>query len=420
MEEILEENLQELSEEILDSENISAEGFEGAPAENESVLQQGEESSQDFVVEAEEKNETENVEEPVVPADTMEEQLSQPRHVQQKQQSNNVSLLKEINQNVGVKSDSVEEMESMSEEERLSKLHGEFISLKRSKGIAWGEIVGVEPSNLLHTFFVIVDYDGVRVAIRDEDFYEDTFDFGSNYEALTDETDKLIRRTLTAKYYLGAVIPFTVTEISVENYKNEQTGETVKLLTVLGNRKEAMAILRDIWFLHENTKNPNAMPRKVEKDMIAKAHVLTVRSDMVLVECLGVETRISARDLSDDVIENCQDFVKAGDNIKVRIRGLHINDADSEFSRVYLAVSGRIRQVPRAIYGMKEGATYLGTVDKFNRQKKIYNVVLRNHVNAIVQAQDVQGEIPLKHGDTISVKVIKIFDDYVRGLAIKM
>lgn len=318
--------------------------------------------------------------------------------------------------NVGTVSQEIEEEESRrkSEAEVENDTYNQLRTFARNKEIVWGTVYGCEDSERWPNHVIVtVLYNNVKVMIPDIAYFEDSFNFGPTYDSASEEV-KYARRQTTVRYQAGAKVCFIVKDVNREEIKDGQFAGSY-LVTASGSRKEAMALLRDIWFIHSNRSGATpGRPRQVNVGDIADARVLSVRQDMVLVECLGVETRIDTYNLNNDIVENCADFVKPGDTIPVRIRKLHVQG-----DHVYLTVSGRLNDVSKAILTMRPNSYYIGHVDHYNKDKQMYTIMLKNGVSAAVRKDNVLGGLDLSNGDTVSVFVTRIMPTYVFGVANK-
>ena len=321
----------------------------------------------------------------------------------------------------GLKSEEILEKETKekSEKELADETFKKLESLRRTGHIAWGETYGVEPAEFLSKsgshFAVCVRFNGAKILIPDKEYFEDTFNFGSDYDSLSNE-EKNNRRAATARYQIGARVCFTVKGVSKVMIEEGDFAGSYNTVAV-ASRREAMAELRDMFFLHDH--NPDIPSRTVEVGDTAEARVVGVREAYALVECLGVETRIDAFQLNDDYVENCNDFVKPGDRIKVRVRKVYVNPDGS----IYLTVSGRMNEVPRSISEIKIGGTYLGKVDHYNSGSNTYTILLKPMgVSCSVRADSIHinGGIDLMNGDDVSVLVTNVAPTFVIGKAKKL
>lgn len=324
---------------------------------------------------------------------------------------------------VGTKSNEIEEAESLikSDKERLDDEYRALVRARRNGEYLMGEVFGVEPESEAFKNHAVVDvlYNGITIMIPDMVYFEDTYNFGRSYDDLP-ERKKTAARAVAARFQAGAKVYFTVSAVERQDVVLPD-GNHHTVIMAVGDRKDAMARVRDTYFFHRNRSSETRAPRVVSVGDIAKAHVIAVREDMALVECLGVETRIDAFNLSNQPIENCRDYVHPGDTIDVRIRKLHVDrdDENPHNDRVFLTVSGRLNDATEALMTMKPHCYVAGVVDFYNRDKDLYTIMLKNGVTAVVKAQDVRGQIDLNPGDRVNVFVTTILNTHVLGMAAK-
>lgn len=266
--------------------------------------------------------------------------------------------------------------------------------------ILLGIISGIEDGDREDSFNIVVTWNGLRVLIPDYQYFEDGFNFGVNYNELTSAIAKTRKRKNVAIHHNGAQIYFILKKVATDNYGVE---------FAVASRKEAMAMIRDEWFLHSNPDK--IYEREAKIGDIAPAHVISVVENSCLVECLGVETRLDANTLTNQYVENCKDFVSPGDTIEVRIRKLYLNNG------VYMTVNGRLNDNEGVIRTMKVKSNYLGCVDHYNKDKDMYVIRLNNGVNANVYSKSVIGTDALFNGQMVQVYVYSIMQNYVIGSA---
>ncbi len=320
--------------------------------------------------------------------------------------------------NIGIQSDEIQRQESLrlSDAEREEKLYRDLQRFQRAGTLLWGEVYGVEESDALQDRALIaVLWNGLKVAIPDNEYFEDTYDFGRQIQSMDDHA-RMVRRMYAARNQIGAKVCFVILGVSRTKIREGGFADEYEYV-VVASRRRAMAILRDIWFLHEERPETARAGREIRvNDIIREAHVLAVNERNVLVECLGVETRIDAYNLTNrDVVENCTDFAQAGDTMPVRVRKLHV-----EPGRVYLTVSGRLNESSKLIGSMRKGAVYLGHVDHYNKAKDRYTIVLKNGVYGTATSGQVQGGIPLNPGDRVAFRVTEIKPEYLIGVVMKL
>ncbi len=303
----------------------------------------------------------------------------------------------------------------------------EIIRFARTQEILYSRLIGVETDEDRKKVNLITSIYGIRVVIPESQYFMPGFDFGASYAAMP-ESDRLKRRITMARYQMGARICFVIAGglrgIQRTRLREEDVlpGQSPYEYAVIGSRVQAMQLLQDIWFFHKNRKpDSGAEPRTVQPGDAAVANVLSVREDGVRVECLGVESFISAFELSGlRYVTNCQNEVKPGDTIRVRIKSLHVShDPDS----VYMSVSGRLYDsgyAGHALKKMRVSGWYIGVVRSYNGNSGFYTINLNNGASAAVRRDWVHGSMPLHPGDTVSVQVIRILNGHVLGRAIRM
>lgn len=325
------------------------------------------------------------------------------------------------NEDVGKLSSEIENEKNfeISPQEKEGEVYKELKKYEKNGEVLWGQVYSIDRADAKsNLFFISVLFKDTKVSIPDHMYFESTFDFGRNYQNVMSEEEKLNYRMAMAKYQLGATVCFCVEKaIRTKLLKGEFKGEYVT--TVIGNRNKAMEVLRNIYFFHKGrTKSADKAPRTIAVgDVINNAHVLAVKEDSVLIEACGIETRIDAYNLNKEFVDNCKKFVSSGDTIAVRVRKLHIND-DS----VYMSCSGRLDNASKMINTIKVGDVLIGVVDRYNKEKSTYTVILKNSVPASCQAYTVKQRIPLAIGDKVYVTVVDVVTDagFVIGHASKI
>lgn len=275
--------------------------------------------------------------------------------------------------------------------------------------ILWGTVYGVE--DIDSHIVLCVLWNNIRVIIPSEYYFEPEFVFCSDFENRSEE-DKLIKMSLAANRQQGAEVCFQIIDVSREK---ETMGPFAGqyIITAIGNRTSAMAILRDIYFWHENRKhNLGRAPRSIKEGDIVDAKVISVRENTVLVEVAGVETRLGKKNLKPgDYPMNCHDYVKPGDILPVRIKNLFLNDDHT----VHLGVTGRIYEANKLIETMKIGSCYLGTVESYNPRKRTYRIILHNGVPGFTHQTSVVGLIDLLPGDKVAFYLRNKYQTFVFG-----
>ena len=324
-----------------------------------------------------------------------------------------------ILENPGILSEELQKKEAVerSAEEKEDQFYRDLIRHQRTKALLWGEVFGVEESDVLPNHLVIaVLWNGMKVSIPDEEYFEPEFDFGGSYPQM-EEREKMRRREVVANYQIGARVCFVILGVSREKIKDGDF-ENEYDYHIVASRRQGMEILRDIWFLHKNRRDDTRAPRDVRvNDIIRDGHVISVNERYAVIECLGVETRVDAYNLTNrEVVENCMDFVRPGDTISVRVRRLYLNPGE----KIHLSVSGRLNESSKMIRSMRVGATYLGHIDHYNKAKDRYTVILKNGVYGSAASWQVVGDLRLIPGDRVSFRVTDIRDGYVIGTVIRL
>ena len=306
---------------------------------------------------------------------------------------------------------------NISSDEISLNLYHELIRNRDSKEICWGKLIGSEVvgSN------VVVDilWNGLIVKIKDDDFFEDTYRFGKLYYEM-DEKGKLKRRESTIHFMFNSNICFTVTSVEriIQEDKYDEKMYGKEIVSIVGNRKEAMSILRDIYFFHKNRKTLVGKARELNTNDIVQGNIIQVKEESILVECAGIETRIAAGLLSpNSKIDNCMEKFSPGDIETFRIKKLYVNPDKEE---VHLSLSGRILDPDRVISNIKVGSSYLGTVDSHNMEKGLSTVLLYMGASCVVYDSDVTGHLILIPGDKVRVTVRKIMGSFASGVATKI
>lgn len=354
--------------------------------------------------------------EPVVPAE-LEENAEKPTKAKSKVTNKKPKHKKEKPvikiDDVGEKSSEIIQQELKNEKDKDYELFKKLTVAQKTRQLLWGEVYGVEQRDKKLNIAVI--WNGVKITIPDFEYFEPTFQFGSRYENASEE-EKIKRRYTFASYQNGARVCFLVKGV-VRNpiIDGEFAGEHT--IVCVASRREAMELLRDINFYHKERKHALSNIQEIKPGSIANANIIAVKQDHIVVECLGVETRIFAHDTScSEFVENCQDYFEPGQTMPVKILKVHINGTQS----VYLKVTGKIKDSSKLITTMELRSSYIGYVESVNNVKKIYNVRLKNGVLAGVLFSNVQGNVPLFIGNKVSVKVSKINDSFVYGSAMKL
>ena len=300
------------------------------------------------------------------------------------------------------------------EENRLNQVLDEFKKYEKDGTVLMGEVFGVEPLQDTKQILIAVLYNGIKITIPDFEFFEPTFDFNEvapRYFAMS-EKDKRKVREKVAKYHIGAKIYFCIKRAVKHKVENPDYDGEAELI-VIASRKEAMEKRRDLFFTH--IKNRNSPYNVKVGSTIKRACVLAVSEKRVTLECCGVETRVDNYDLCDDDVQNCHDYVSPGDTIPVRIKKIHINP-DS----VYLKVTGKILDTAKAVKSTVPKGTYLGVVERFNKDRGLYTVKINNGIDVKVPVDYVIGNKDIFVGDKVQILIIKLENNFALGKARKI
>lgn len=297
----------------------------------------------------------------------------------------------------GVKSDDVLEDEKKEKEDK-AKFFERLKKYKDEEKVLWGYVSGAESDGNMAGAVVI--WNDMRIIIPDSAFFMPNTVFPKGYKD-SDKKGKITARKQFISYQINARICFVITDVA----------KTKDGVVMMGSRVKAMRKLQDRYFYH--LKDKTLEETGIKLGDIAYAHVLYVRAYNVLVECLGVETYLDAFNLSNEAVDNCFEFVKPGDTVKVRLKKIHLNENTNE--GVYLTVSGRLNATPEQIKNIKKGATYSGTIKGYNKANACYTVRLKDGVNVSVLKKNVNKKLNLVRNDNVIVLVTSVKDDYVMG-----
>lgn len=311
----------------------------------------------------------------------------------------------------------------ISDEEREQNLYTEMIRYHKYGEILWGTLVSVDDEAQEDTIYACILWNDILVKIPDYLFLEPTYRFGKTYDSMSKE-EKFRRRHSTISFMLGAKVCFVIDELTrtLITDKYDALYNTYEL-SVKGNRRKAMEIMRDIFFFHENRKsNTPGQMREIKEGDVVNARIVQVKEESILVECGGVETRIPAGLLSiREYYTNCTDAFSSGDMIKVRAKKVYV---DKKEHTVHLSLTGQVINPAKAVKNVKIGSCYLGTVVKCNEDRHTYTIMLTNGVPCTVFFEFVFGHIPLVKGDKVRVTVNNIYANdgmgFVAGAAQKL
>lgn len=289
--------------------------------------------------------------------------------------------------------------------------------------IYWGTVIGYEvqedtrvqgedrPTSIL----VKVKYGDEEVYIPDAEYFEPTFKFSHDDSKLS-RTELKNEKIKRIQYQLDAEVCFVITYAD----RKEAPAEIQELTgykyehQILGSRKKAMEVLRDYYFYQRKDKN---YPATAKVGDVVNAHVISVRDNMVVVECLGIETRLDEFELSNEVVNNCNDYAKAGDILPVTITKIHLNDEPNKIP--YVKVTARSGVFNSNLAKIKAGNVYKGKVSHRNKLKQLYSVVLNNGVVVTVPEKSVVGGLELDRNDNVVVHIRVVKGAYIMGTAYK-
>lgn len=309
-------------------------------------------------------------------------------------------------------------IEHIGDEEEIETLKGQAVGTvsgevleelqeaKNNGTILWAEVTGSTKIPNKDSIMIYGDFKGAELTFPEFEYFEKTFSFGEDFANLS-KRERLNRKDNVIQHQLGAHIPFIVKGIGSAT---NDAGETITMIGV--SRTEAMKKMRDSYFV-DKAKG------EIQIDDLAYANVVSVYDNYVLVECLGVETRIDSYWMSDEPVDNCADIVRPGDKIKVRIRKLYVNDEQVQAEGkpdVYLAVTRRMfanSEQPSKYLSCKKGSNCIGIIHSYNEEKKRYSALLKNGVN--VSITKVDNDIPLCEGDRVLIRIDHVNKTHVIG-----
>lgn len=326
--------------------------------------------------------------------------------------------------------------------ERDEKNWEEIVRYRNSKRIVWGRISGIHHYEAAKTdangnyvldktnnripetkFSVEVKIDKFPtfvIYVKEEDFWMPAQQFGETYHYFENNKDKSrVRREAVLASMLNAKIPLIITAADRRRVPGEfENGGSRYVYVITASRKAAMDIMSHIYFFNNKKNGPD-----VDLDTVYDAHVLSVNSNAVEVECCGVETWIKSYDLTGrKYVADCRDEVKPGQTLKVKIVRFHVKKKGEPLHKdehlftgdvypcdhVYLVVSGRKYDTlftPSTFANIHVGDMYLGCVMSVNYEKKLYTVILENRVIASVPFTRVIGARGFSRGDYVRVTV---------------
>lgn len=275
-----------------------------------------------------------------------------------------------------------------------------FKKYKESGEILWCTVSATTPLMDTASCMVQVEYNGTSITIVENQYFEDSFEFGGGIETLDPEVQKkeiAILKNKRASAQLGATVPVIITDIVKSD--NEET------VAIIGSRKKAMSELRNHYFLSGKFDIKKG-------DIVSEAHVLAVAQDYVIVECLGVETRMDAYSLSYQNIHNCKKHFHPGDVLKnVTIRKFYANEGED----AYLTLTARTSATVQSASVLQVGSSYLGTISFYNKNKKCYSVVLeKSHLSVTVYNHS-KSDYVYSDGTRVFVTISKVYEHFAVG-----
>ena len=285
---------------------------------------------------------------------------------------------------------------TISRKTKTQEIKDRFDEYRLNNTVLWGEIISVIGEEHI---FIQVQFDEHTVLIPDEKFFPTDYSFGARYANMNPEQQRKKRR-VSARFRIGGKVPFVVEGIQKIDDRNSK-------FILEGNRLKALDIIKDRYLGNHSVKIGDEV----------KANVLAVFENFILVECLGIETRISAYNLTDkNVVDNCMDYISTGDEITVRVKKMKYNP-DGTY---YLAVSGRLNHGAKNMRDINEGDAYMGYVECYNSQTRIYTIKLTNGVNVSVHEKSVVSRGRLNRGDKVSAVVKMKKEGYCCGTCQKI
>lgn len=295
----------------------------------------------------------------------------------------------------------VDEKEKSAQE--LLERQKEFLeSLKKKESILWSTLQNARMNNDAQgnplNAVAILNFNGFEVNIIDNDYFMDNFEFSQAYKT-KNCYEQASERLRVMGYHLNATICFTIEQVITIPKENRNI--------IIGSRKKAMAMLQDIYFYHSDKAKKKI---DVKEEDVTKARVISVRSKELLVECMGVETRIDYKVVSNESIKNCRDHYHAGDEITVRVKTIHPHQ-----DYIYLAVVGLINPLLKELTSLKKGDLVVGEIIKYNDQKKLYTVRLKNGLKLSCFSKTEILQDRLINGDKVLASILYINEQYALG-----
>lgn len=260
----------------------------------------------------------------------------------------------------------------------------DLIGSLRSKRILNGTIQGVETSAGTGEPRAVIYYGGFKVLIPSTEAVNPPKDF-------RDRSKNEIYRYLLTKR-LGAEVDFLVKGF------DQDSG------IVAASRKEAMAMKRRQYYFSKDREGNNLL----YEDCTAEARVISVIRAGAFVELFGVETYISARELSYQRLIDATTEFHPGQRVLVKI--LALDKSDPENIRVRLSVKQtQTNPYDSALLKYAIGSHYVGTVSVMNPNGVF--VSLEGGVDCLCQYP--RRGVPVR-GSRVTVRILHINEDNKR------
>lgn len=235
------------------------------------------------------------------------------------------------------------------------------------------EIDGMNP-------LCIVEYEGVRIIVPASEM------FMESWQAGTAPPPEMIRRI---KHLLGAKINFILLGIDRENE------------AAVGSRREAMLKQQAKYY-----KTGRVVP-----GAIITCNVISVGSNSVVVDALGVDSSIPASRLTWEWFADITEMFAPGDEVLARVLSIQ-PDPDTGRYRVKLSVKAAIPNPDLAsLRKLVPGCNYYGTVASYNKQTVFIRLQVGVNATSTVWMSK---EIPARF-DTVSFQLTNIDED--QGIA---
>lgn len=190
------------------------------------------------------------------------------------------------------------------------------------------------------------------------------------------------------------IIPFKIKEITEDSDK--LTNKKIKKYLLFGSRTYAMAKLQDIWFFHKYHNDEFSV--KVGDNVSTR--VLFTNRNNICVECFGVEVYVNILDVSSRFVADCRDLYKPGQDMKVTVRGINIEDKKVKLSLSARMYETKLNYTSSKINEIKKKSAYFGVVTHISNTGH-YIVSLSNGVIGDVSPNCVQSCGIVSPGDNV-------------------